>query len=138
MGTKAKGVKKAFLTGLVMILVIAALIAAFISVKIYRIYSKDTLTMYGFTDQRDDGTYYAETAGVKSPVLVESDIDLSPYLTNPDAVLHVSGTVTKLRLGHQDIMGIYLPALTFDYRIHTVLAGEEPVNPVIEEQSLAN
>ncbi len=133
MGTKAKGVKKALLTVLVMILVIAALIAAFIGVKIYRIYSKDTLTLYGFTDQRDDGTYYAETEGIKSPVLVTSDDDLSPYLTSADTVLHVSGKVTKLRLGHQDIMGMYLPALTFDYRIRTVISAE----PAPEEQPLA-
>ena len=133
MGTMAKGVKNALLTVLVIILVIIAAVAVFIGVKAYRIYSQDTLTLYGFTGQRDDGTYYAETAGVKSPVLVTSDDDLSPYLTSADTVLNVEGEVTKLRLGHQDIMGMYLPALTFDYRIHSVISAE----PAPEEQSLA-
>lgn len=133
MGTKAKGAKKVLLTVLVIILVIIAAVAVFIGVKAYRIYSQDTLTLYGFTNQRDDGTYYAETAGVKSPVRVTSDADLSPYLTSADTVLNVSGKVTKLRLGHQDIMGMYLPALTFDYRIRTVISAE----PAPEEQPLA-
>lgn len=134
MGTKAKGVKKALLTVLVMILVIAALIAAFIGVKIYRIFSQDTLTLHGFTKQRTDGTCYAHTENVHSPVLVSSDVDLSPYLTGQDTVLKVSGEVTKLRVGHQDVSGIYSPALTFDFRIHDVISGSEPVP---EEQPLA-
>ena len=129
MGAKTKGVRRILLTVPVILLVTAGVIAALAGIWIYRFSHRETLTLYGFTTQHDDGTYYADTAGVKSPVLVESDVDLSPYLTGSDVVLNVSGEVTKVRTGHFDCMGIYLPCLTFDYRIQSVLSAE----PAAEE-----
>lgn len=117
--------KKIVRTCIIIVLVIAGVIAALIGMSVYRFTHRDTMELYGFTTQHDDGTYYADAAGVKSPVLVESDVDLSPYLTGADTVLNVSGEVTKVRIGHFDCMGMYLPCLTFDYRIHSVLSAEE-------------
>ena len=115
------------------VLAVIGVIAALTGIKLYRFTHQDTLTLYGFTNQHSDGTYYANTAGVHSPVHVESDVDLSPYLTDAGSVLTVSGEVTKLRTGHQDVMGIYLPCLTFDYRIRSVLSAENPESPAREE-----
>jgi hypothetical protein len=89
--------------------------------------NKRTLRLSGFTKQRADGTYYAAAKDSKSSILVASDVDLTPYLEDPDAVLEVSGEVTRLRIAHFDCMGVYLPCLCYDYRIHAVLsAGPAP------------
>ncbi len=85
---------------------------------------KDRLVLYDFTKQRDDGTYYALAHDTESYVHVETEVDLTPYLTVQDAVLTVEGEVTSLRIRHFDCMGIYLPCLSYDYCIHAVISAE--------------
>ena len=100
------------------------LIAAAAGIYLLCYTHKSTLTLSGFTKQRADGTYYAKAKDSKSNILVTSDVDLTPYLEQTDAVLTVSGEVTKLRIAHFDCMGMYLPCLCYDYRIHSVLSAE--------------
>ncbi|MBR5372890.1 MAG: hypothetical protein K6E36_05880 [Oscillospiraceae bacterium] len=85
---------------------------------------KDTLILSCFTKQEADGTYYAQAPDSRSSIRVESDVDLMPYLADSDAVLTVSGEVTRLRIAHFDGMGVYLPCLCYDYRIHAVISAE--------------
>lgn len=109
------------------LLILAAvilLIAAAAGIYLLCYTHKSTLTLSGFTKQRADGTYYANAKDSKSSILVESDVDLTPYLQDYNTVLTVSGEVTKLRIAHFDCMGMYLPCLCYDYRIHSVLSAE--------------
>ncbi|MBQ5334426.1 MAG: hypothetical protein J6Z45_00600 [Oscillospiraceae bacterium] len=116
---------KSFKKGLLIAACVILLLAVIAGVYLMCYKHKKTVVLSEFTTQRPDGTYYATASNSKSSVLVESDVDLTPYLKDSSTVLTVSGEVTKLRIAHFDCMGLSMPCLSYDFRIHSVISAEQ-------------
>ena len=119
--------KKSAAEILLILLCSLVLLAVGTYIFFYRYTHRTTRTFYGFSDLHEDGTRFAHAHDTHSLVLVESAVDLTPYLTARNAELTVSGEVLRLRIAHRDVMGICLPCLCYDFRIESVLPDEPEV-----------
>lgn len=129
MAADKAGLKKGIRITLCIIGAVLLLIAVLFGIKLWRVKHKTTADLHNIAKVPNQNVYYANASDTAAVVRVESEIELQKYAASYEAEITVSGEVTKLTVGHQDVMGMMLPCLSYEFKVDKVLNPSAPAAP---------